>query len=212
MHPFDVSLTLEQLLSYCSDRNNKYYEAAWREFLHRYKRFIYNLIIKTCQRYQAPRLKLQLSDTVNDIFDDVMEILTKDDHKALKGIRAGNNERQFLSWLAVTTNYAASAHIKKHFRPWIMESPPEECGKYTQTLASSDLWILYEDMVEDIRGMAKQDRKYLERDINVFMMYKWRQLPQPAIRSLPCLKGIGDRVIEVSTSRIVKFLKKLGKY
>ncbi|MFQ5649320.1 MAG: hypothetical protein ACE5IY_05205 [bacterium] len=199
-------------MSYCYDAKSEFHERGWREFLRRYKKFMYNIIINTCRQYRVTRLNRQFSETVNDIFNEALNTLLKDDYRALRSVQAKDNEKQFLSWLAVTCHRCASANIKKYFKNSLVETDPTAFAPYMNTLSYSELWPLYEELVNDMRSSSRASRKNLERDIYLFMLYKWEQLPQPMIRTIPCFKKTGIRVIEVATARMLKYLKELRKY
>ena len=77
MRPAQDLLSLSELLINCCDEHSPDRESSWREFLRRYKHFIYQVITYRCLGWQVSRLRRQLSDVVNDVVSEVFIILTK---------------------------------------------------------------------------------------------------------------------------------------
>ncbi len=211
MNEIESALTLEELLQHCCNPGSPQYEKAWRAFLCQYKKFIYHVITKTSRDFRMARLHRDLQENVNDIFGDVMTILVKDDFKALRSFRALESEKRFRSYLAVICSNTTSARIRKLFGH-MAEGDPAELTQYMKVLPADNLWMLYEQLVDDLRTLSRRNRANLERDIHILMLYKWKQMPQQTIRRFPCLRSIGERVIEIVSSRQLLALKDIGKY
>lgn len=157
--------------------------------------------------FNVPRLRRQLSDTVNDIIGEVFIILCNNNFKALRSYEALDNEKKFLSWLATICNRTTSHNIKRYFKDLFVECAPEEIQIYINNLGLNTRWILYEELVTDLRSFAKRDRGNMERDISIFMLYKWEQFSKPMITSHPCLKNIEHHVIDVVVARQLDCLR-----
>lgn len=207
MCQFDKALTLAQLLDYCCDSTSTCHGRAWSEFLKRYKMFMYKIVTKSCSEFNVPRLHRQLSESVNDIIGEVFIILCKNEFKALQQYLARENEKKFLSWLAIICTRTTSLTVTRYFKDLFIESAPEDVEIYIKSLSFNPCWTLYEDFVTDLRTSAKKDRGNLERDINIFMLYKWEQFSKPMITSHPCLKNIGHRVIDNVVNRMLDCLR-----
>lgn len=207
MCQLDTSLTLDQLLTYCSDLQSPCRECAWREFLRRYKLFMYKIIMRTCNEFNAPRLGRQYSETVNDIFGEIFVKLNTNECKPLRDFRARDNEKKFRGWLAIICQATTGKFIRKHFRNLLLESDIDQVKHYLGGIRQNSLWILYEYFVTEMRAIAKTKRLNLERDIHIFMLFRWQQFTQPMIETHPCLKGIGDQVIDNVNSRMLAGLQ-----
>jgi len=99
-----AEFSLEELITYCSDAHSPQREAAWRQFLKRYKVFIYQVVTRRCLTWRVPRLRRQLSDVVNDIVCEVFAILCN----SLSDFREVSDEKKFKLWLATISNRAVS--------------------------------------------------------------------------------------------------------
>lgn len=207
MGQIDKELTLARLLNYCCDVKSSSHDFAWREFLQRYKMFMYKITTKSCMEFNVPRLNRQLSETVNDIIGEVFVNLCNNHFKALSDYQAVDNEKMFLAWLAIICKRTTSRNLKKYFRDLFVENDPEELHTYLNGLKLDTRWIIYDDLVTDLRACSKTNRENEARDIHIFMLYKWEQFSQPMIMSHPCLRTIGHRVIEVVVARMLRCLR-----
>jgi len=202
MQNLDSPLPFTQLLNYCSDTKSPYWQSAWSEFLNRYKDNIYRYITKRCSSWNAPRLKRQFSDTVNDAVTDVFIILTKNDCQALKDFRERDNEIKFLSWLAILCSRAAGRYMRKNFLPQILDGEIEEIKESLHSVDPDDRWELYETIVSTLRQASQK-----ERDINILLTYTWADYNQEMISTLPCFQNMGHRVVDNVVNRLRNILK-----
>ena len=134
---------MSELLINCCDEGSPQRELAWREFLKRYKNFIYRVITYRCFGWRVSRLSRQLSDVVNDVVSEVFTILTQ----SLDQYREVDNEKKFRAWLATICNRAASRYLKrslflkwlklilKIFRITFMDLPLIPAGNYMKVLS-----------------------------------------------------------------------------
>ena len=199
----NLPYSLAQLIAYCCDSNSPYREAAWREFLKQYKIIIYQYIIRRCLTWQASRLKRQLSDVVNDIVSEVLMIL----YKSLSTYREVEDEAKFKLWLGTICNRAASRHLRQEFLALLVEPDVEEFNNYIYQLEFESRWELYESVVHHLRGLNIRNRQNIERDINIFQLYTWADLPQSIIESHPCYSNIGHRVVDNVVNRMRDHLR-----
>jgi len=196
--------SLEKLLADCCENRSPAREAAWREFIIRYKTFIYQVVTRRCLSWQVSRLRRQLSDVVNDIVSDVFAILLN----SLDQYRAVGDENRFRCWLATVSNRAASRYLKQEFSSDMADPDLEEFQNYIQGLAFDCRWELFEGVVERIRETDSNKKQHLERDINLFQFYIWADLSQAMIMAHPCYTGIGHRVIDNVVNRLRENLRK----
>jgi hypothetical protein len=202
MQNLDHSSPFPQLLDTCSDPKSPYWESAWGEFLNRYKDNIYRYIIKRCSTWNAPRLRRQFSDTVNDAVADVFIILTKNNCQALKDFRERDNEIKFLSWLSILCGRAAGRYMRKNFLPQVLDSEIEEIRESLNAIDPDERWELYETIISALRRTSQK-----ERDINIFLTYTWADYNQEMISTLPCFQNMGHRVVDNVVNRLRSILR-----
>jgi DNA-directed RNA polymerase specialized sigma24 family protein len=190
-------------LAVCLDREHVLYQQAWREFIRRYKTFIYQIINYRCLNWRACRLRRQLSDVVNDIVSEVFIILTR----SLDQYRERENEERFRFWLATICNRAAGRYLKSEFFTEMAEPDLEEFRNYLHEMPFDTRWELYESVVVQLRAADSTKKRNLERDINIFQFYIWSDLSQAIIQVHPCYRALGQRVIDNVINRLRRQLK-----
>jgi len=121
MDQFVTPLTLENLLHHCTDRSSPHWEKGWREFLRLYKPAIYRNVTGYCYSWRLPRLKLQLSEVINDIVTEVLYYLCRNDFKALRNYHQFDNEKRFRAWLALVCNSCSTRYLQSHFTDSLSE-------------------------------------------------------------------------------------------
>ncbi len=191
----------QQFLDDCSNPGSANYEQAWRQFIERYKLFIYNQAAKHCRKWNVPRLNTQYSETVNDIFSEVILTLCENGCRALKNFRARDNEKMFLSWLATICSRATGRFIQRHFSMVLADAEIDNFIDYIIDLDFDTRWELFETIVEILRDTSSSKKRHLERDINIFLLYVWADFSAPMIKIHPCLQEIGPRVVDVVVNR-----------
>jgi len=164
MCQFDHQLTLKELLDYCSDPGNKCWECAWREFVNRYKKYIYDVLRYKSYGYKLPRLKKEFSEVINDLFDEVVILLCNHGCKALRDFRERENEIKFRAWLQVVCNRKADAYIRKNYVPMLIESEAGEVQNFLMGFEIDDRWQLYEEHVAFLRMNKKNKKQNIERE------------------------------------------------
>ena len=195
--------SLAQIITHCSDVRSSRREAAWRQFLKRYKVFIYQVVTRRCLTWRVSRLRRQLSDVVNDIVCEVFAILCN----SLSDFREVSDEKKFKLWLATISNRAVSRYLRREFFEELAEPDLEEFQNYIHNLEYDTRWELYENIVEKLASTASSKKKNLERDINIFLLYTWADLSQPMILAHPCYVDMGHRVIDNVVNRMRDVLK-----
>ncbi len=207
MDQFVTPLTLQQLLLYCSNPDSPHWESAWREFLQRYKKPIYRYIDSYCSAWRLPRLKLQFSEVVNDILNDVIYYLCRDEFKILKSYRECGNEKQFLAWLASICISRGTRYLHSFFSESLSEEKVEDLRSSIAELESDLQQELYETMVAKLRSSAGKKKLYLERDIHIFMLYLWSEFSPAQISQLPTIPSVSVGAIY----RIIERLRDSAK-
>ncbi|NIV95797.1 hypothetical protein GWN42_24135 [candidate division KSB1 bacterium] len=172
----------------------------------RYKNYMYKVILNRCVRFKHPRVKQQLSETVNDIFMEVIAKLTNDACKILKDIRKRDSENAFLAWLGVICNRTAYTQLKKITVEPIFNDDLEDFKNFISQPEPIIRCQLYEDFVKVLRScdVSKHDP---ERDIHVFKLYIWAGFSKEMIQAIPCFSMLGDRVVDNVIHRMRDYLR-----
>ncbi|MEK7729329.1 MAG: hypothetical protein AAB354_13025 [candidate division KSB1 bacterium] len=204
MPEFSSSLTLREILRYCTDRASPYYDYAWREFLGRYKKFIYDQVKRCCGAWRSDRLKLQLDETVEDIFAKIVTELCSHEFKALREFRGcegdEDHERMFRGWLKTICHHHSNRELKKLWWKVLGNKAPEERENALLELAQDVAWLLYDDVVSTLR--RHKANKLLERDIHIFLLSTFGTFTEAMIRVPDFMKALGERVIQVVINRM----------
>lgn len=198
-------LTLQELLRYCPDPSSPYREYAWCQFNRRYGKFIHACVRKRCRGWSAPRLQMQFNEIVADIVGRVFFELCRNDGKALRSFRGGDNERMFLAWLAAICHRVSHRYLTGK---WLKgenveeEENPEIAPLHIEELDRDMAWELYEQVVSKLRDSSKRQTVIRERNINIFALFTFAGFSEEMIRMLWCFKGLGERVVQVEVHRI----------
>ncbi|MGH1364226.1 MAG: hypothetical protein ACRBF0_11775 [Calditrichia bacterium] len=209
MTPAQEQMPLVDLLKLCCDRSSPKHGEAWLEFMERYRPVMENAILKRCRSWDArQRLPLQLKDVANDILGRVLEQLVDRDFKTLSTFRNPDSQAMFCAYLIQISRNAASAYLKKwKFDRMTGEDPIDwQSDKHAQD--DSLAWEIYESRVSELRDTRKRRRPgNLERDIHIFLLYRWSDFDQSMILSHPYLRNIGHRVVDLVANRMGEKIK-----
>jgi len=207
MCQLNSSSTLQELLECCSDNSSPCWEWGWREFLKRYKGFIYSKVAQRCASWGNPRIRKQLSDFVNEVVDAILANLYKNDCQALRNFSAGDNERMFLGWLGTICERTANRHIKALVRDRLIEAGEAEVRGSLSGLETCARWELYEMIVAELREFARRETENIERNIHLFQLHTWADFSEAMMQEHPFLKNIGHRTVDNLVTRMRKFLR-----
>lgn len=203
------SITLRDLLDVCCDRKASGWEQSWREFLRRYKKFIYNCAVKSCSAWNVPRFKVQFTEAVDDVVSDVILTLCKNDFQSLRNFIAKDQEPMFLAWLATVCRRAAGHYIRKYFTDRIIDGAYEDLKQYIGSIPFDEKWELREHIISMIRSVWGDSKRNAERDILLFQLHVLADFPLHLVTSLPCLENVGRRVLDNITHRMRQQLRVL---
>ncbi|RMG61790.1 MAG: sigma-70 family RNA polymerase sigma factor [Calditrichaeota bacterium] len=204
-----TNVSLSDLIDALSQPSSAQWQKAWQEFLSRYHRFIYHCINQRCQRWQADRLGYQLNDIVEDIYGQVMVILCQDNARVIRNFAHKSDENRFLAWLAAVCNHAATRYLKQQFFQRALDSDPRSHTQVRAMMAEDnhDEWLMFQWINHCLREKQKTRRNNFERDLFIFFLYTFADFSREQIASLPCLEGIGHRVVDVAVNRIRSVLR-----
>jgi hypothetical protein len=200
--------SLRDLLESCCDARGARWESGWYEFIRRYKRFIYQMVARTCASWGAARLHKQLPETIDDVVSDVLALLCEDRGRVLKGFKARGDERLFLSWLATVCRRRSSRHILRYYSSKLVDSDAGEIPGLVSSLEIERQGELYEHLVSLFRRTAARNKIHLERDILIFQMHAWADFSMDMILRVPCFDRIGHRVVDNTVSRMRSVLRR----
>ncbi|TVL99928.1 MAG: hypothetical protein CV087_16030 [Candidatus Brocadia sp. WS118] len=215
---FQNSPSFSALLECCTDQTSPYWEAGWDEFLNRYKEMIYKFVVNRCFNWKVERLGMQLNDVVNDIVSEVYIILLN----KLYTYRVEEGEQNFRYWLATVCNRASGSYMKRRSIAAFIAEEIEDVEKdlkktterfqtYIRTFEIDTRFELYEHLVLILRTSGEQKRN-VERDIHIFYLYVWADLPKQIIANgHPCFAddpNINEGNIDNVIHRFRSFLRK----
>ncbi|MFQ5651861.1 MAG: hypothetical protein ACE5IY_18140 [bacterium] len=203
--PKGLRFTFDELLSHCGNVSSPYWQGAWSEFDQRYGKFIYKKVAERCAALRPPRLKLQFSETVEDIVSEVQRTLFKDDCRAIREFRGRENENIFLAWLKQICYRGTRAYLRRHYKEYFSETNSESLDfLHTSPPDLEDLnrWEVYEEIVHSLRDAAARNARNTERDINIFLLYAMGGFSAEMFKYNPLLSHLGDRVVDVVVNRV----------
>ena len=203
--------SLPELIQHCTNPASPHWELAWREFLHKYKRYIYKVITVKVLQWNDGRLKLQIKEVVNDIFLNVLTSLCDRDGKILTNFRAVDKVEVFRAWLGTISANASTRYLQKYYRERFAEEGPENYFNLLTNVKTEARWELYETLVRELRENAGTSRRNSERDIHIFMLNKWADYSIEMIEAHPSLMGIGEQVLYNVINRLRSLLKNFGE-
>ena len=179
--------------------------AAWDQFLQKYSRLIYSYI------HSVLRLKARVipADTVDDLYQDLIASLIKDNYKKLSSFKAKNG-CSLASWLRVVTVSFMLDFVRRS-RPIASLDEDLEGGGSLKDILGDDSHIKLENeiagaekktqLLECIEELAVDDKYFLE-------LYLRRELP---LEQLSCVLRISKPAAEMRKSRILARLKNCFK-
>lgn len=207
MPDFQPAPTLSQLLDFCSSARSPHWEAAWREFIARYKTFIYAKCAQGCRKWNVARLQRQFNEVVHDVVAEVLGALIQRDGQALRAFRERDDEGSFRSYLATICQREAGAHIVRYFLKPINDGELEDFRNLVGELGIETRWALYEALVATLRGGARKRRRNIERDITLFLAFAWADFSAVMISSSPCTTNVDRHLVEVVVNRMRGLLR-----
>jgi hypothetical protein len=193
-------ITLEQLINQCTTFEGSKRELAWREFFKRYKKLIFYFIERSCNQWSLLRLKLQKRDVMDDVLSEVLFALNRD----LANFKNRDSEKKFIAWLQVVCNRTTGIYLKRVFKNNISEIDIQEVPQMKKGHDDVVLWELYESVVETLREKLPPGMKYMERDINIFLLNVWFGFPPKLIVGHPCYNKLSVNSVEVIINRVKK--------
>lgn len=200
--PFNSQTSLKILLPICTSPGHEHYQEAWREFAHRYHHLICLFVKRSCRKWYHTRIQRQFNDVVEDVVGRVYIVLLE----RLETFRIADADK-FPAWLSRVCHNEVLNAFKRKTISQISEGDPADFQNKLKEMPQDAGLELYEYLVSSLRNISGNQKQQPERDIHLFCLYLWADLSQPAIARHPCLPELGERVIEVSTSRLRNGLK-----
>jgi DNA-directed RNA polymerase specialized sigma24 family protein len=207
-------MKFEELFQHLVDPSSPQHQDAWREFMHRYRKILENNIAWRCRRWNSRALKKQINDVVDDVLGRVLNILCRNNFRALKNYQNKDNEAKFKSYLRIIANNATSKYLKDNYSG--KETSESDIfrdeSSFIDTLRGMEddaRWETYEYFVNKIYSRVKRKRGNLERDVHMFWLYVWGDFDKETIVTFPCLQGSGDpHNVDNVVNRIKDLLRK----
>jgi DNA-directed RNA polymerase specialized sigma24 family protein len=183
-------MKFEELFQHLVDPSSPQHQDAWREFMHRYRKILENNIAWRCRRWNSRALKKQINDVVDDVLGRVLNILCRNNCRALKNYQNKDNEAKFKSYLRIIANNATSKYLKDNYSG--KETSESDIfrdeSSFIDTLRGMEddaRWETYEYFVNKIYSRVKRKRGNLERDVHMFWLYVWGDFDKETIVTFP---------------------------
>jgi RNA polymerase sigma factor (sigma-70 family) len=174
--------------------------SSWNEFIDRYSRLIYNYIYNVLIAKGCPDVKTH----TQDIFQEIIHSLIRDDYKKLKSYKAKNG-CSLASWLRVVTVNFTLRYIQK-IKPAV--SLEEEIGEglsledtiasgldpARDTLSNQEKASHLKDCIE---ALSSEDKYFLELYLNQGL----------SLTELKRALGIARSAVDMRKARIIQRLK-----
>jgi hypothetical protein len=203
------STNLSWLLSTITDRNSADWERGWSIFLQRYKALIYGVVMERVRLWNIYRVSLDISEYVNDVAGHVLFQLVDNDSKDLKNFKKSNDEGRFIYWLKIFASRTSNRYIKtRHILDLFDSGDIAEFISHAKSVEQMQQWELYDGTVSILRDAEKKRNKYIERNINIFMLYIWGDFSPDMIAALPGYRNLGHRVLDNVINRYRNVLQK----
>ena len=178
---------------------------AWDEFLNKYSKLIYNYI------YSILRIKGKYipSDVLEDLYQEIIFTLIKDNYKKLRSFKAKNG-CSLASWLRIITINFTTDYIRKSKQVVSLEEDIGE-GENLKGILRDDSHLKLE---EDILGEEKQKQladciEELTVDDKYFLEFYMRE--DMSFDSLKSILGLSRAALDMRKMRIVQRLKECFK-
>lgn len=199
------NLSLKQIIENCANPKNVLWQEAWTEFLVRYKQLLYYFIKRSCESWNSQRLNIQLKESVNDIFSEVIVIIFKNIHS----FENRDSDQKFISWLQVICNRSTTAFIQRKLKNILNEDEFSEFSGFRKSHSVTKLWELYETIISMLRNNLRGN-KNMERDINIFMLRVWGGFSTKQIMEHPYYQNLNESSINVIIARVRKNFNRMG--
>ncbi len=178
---------------------------AWDEFVDKYSRLIYKYI-SCILKQNSPGLAT--SENINDIFQEIFVILSKENFRKLKTFKAKNG-CSLASWLRqVTVNYTLD-YLKKHRPAVSLEEDNEEGLNLKEMLADNSLSIREAAAIEERLSQLEECIGTLDTDDKYFLEFHIdRGL---SLELMKQLFKVSRGAIDMRKSRIISRLRECFK-
>lgn len=178
---------------------------AWDEFLHKYSKLIYNYIHST--------LKIKGKDippdSIEDLYQDIIFSLIKDNHKKLKTFKAKNG-CSLATWIRIVVVNFTIDYLRRA-KPLV--SIDEDLGddsSLKDTLQDSSFLKFEQEIAEEERKRHLSECiEELDVDDKYFLaFYIGRQVPLGELKSI---LGISQSAVDMRKSRLTQRLRECFK-
>lgn len=179
---------IEYMASHCRDN------AAWREFMNRFQKFIAMVIIKECERLRYQNG----TENIEDFLHTVYLRLLQNDCKALKNFK-GRYQNSIISYLKLIALNAVRSDFKKGSNNEIKISdslpipiePPREYSKQET-----------EDFVDHCLKTIAQQRRNGDRDVLIFRYRVLQEFEIDEIAEMPEFRELSIKRLQNIVSEI----------
>ena len=197
---------LDDLLDCCCNPRCSDYEAAWEEFIHRYRSTLYEAVYRRCKSWQFRRLQTQFDQVVNDIVNDIFFLLCQNNGQALCSFRKRDDESRFKVWLQTIAHRATSRHLIQLINTNLLNDDVLKIMESDSMDIKTAMWEIYESIVTHLRNGVGKNKIHTERDIHIFLLNKWAGLSPSMIIELPSFRDMNPQMVYNSVNRMRQIL------
>lgn len=178
---------------------------AWDEFLHKYSKLIYNYIHSTL-KIKGKNIP---PDSIEDLYQDIIFSLIKENHKKLKMFKAKNG-CSLATWLRIVVVNFTIDYLRRT-KPLV--SIDEDLGEDTSlkdTLQDPSFLKFEQEIAEEERKRHLSECiEELDVDDKYFLaFYIGKQLPLEELKSI---LGISQSAVDMRKSRLTQRLRECFK-
>lgn len=195
------SMTDQEFVCRCVRKDRQ----AWDEFVNKYSRLIYKYISAVLE---IKGQNLSFSDNLNDIFQEIFLLLTKDNFKKLKSFK-GKNGCTLATWLRVVTINFTIDYLRK-LKPALSIDTEDEDGLALKDLLADDPPPITQavDYQEKLKHL-KDCIKYLDSDEKYFLELHLNQ--ELTLEELKAHFRVSRGAIDMRKARITEKLRECFK-
>lgn len=183
--------SLNDLINGCASRSPSHYNAAWRVFISRYKKYVYAIVYKRCIMWEHCT-RHDGFEFVDDMVNEIFYVLFRNRAKALRSFKARQSELAFRSYLATISD----RHTARLLKQYISDTKAEEIQKVERAPNQGSPWQIFEHIVNRLRTLAGRNQNNCERDILIFNLYVLEGYTREMLHLQPIFNHLGHRVVD----------------
>lgn len=185
---------LETLIESCTSQVVSEREEGWKIFIHRYKCFIYKILLGQIQKIYKRRWIANKQDVLDELLNMVLIELCRNNCASLRKFHAVDSEKAFLAYLAVICARVANRYIDQ----FSLRSQDDEENVCAENVDSQyeNFHFFFEYIVKKLRTQAGKKEKNPEMKILTFNLHVLEDWSIEMLHNLPFLKSYSLPALE----------------